>query len=172
MDKTSLGKGSFGIVVGVNGSPASRVALNWAARNAELRNLPLTVVYAAPAPANPLSTRRRVYAQLELPHQRVRCILDDAVSIVEDSTRHGGASRLLTKVAVTDPVTALTDLSRAAELIVVGSPRRGVLRRALCRSIGSTLVRRSHCPVAAIRDKDPRMPHPSHGPVQVRLSGW
>ncbi|MGH3971522.1 MAG: universal stress protein [Mycobacterium sp.] len=172
MNNASLRRRSLGIVVGVNGSSASRVALHWAARNATRRNLPLTIVCVAPAPTNPLTTRRRVYAQLELPHQRVRRILDDAVNIIDDSTRHGDLPQLLTKVAVTDPVTALADLSHDAEMVVVGSPRRGVLRGALCCSISSTLVRRSHCPVAAVRDKDPRMPHPGHGPVQVRVSGW
>lgn len=172
MNNTSLRRGSLGIVVGVNGSSASRVALHWAARNAALRDLPVTIVCVAPAPANPLTTRRRVYAQLELPHQRVRSILDDAVNIVDDSTRHGDPPQLFTRVAVTDPVTALARLSHDAEMIVVGSPRRGVLRRVLCRSISSTLVRRSHCPVVAIRDNDPRIPHPGHGSVQVRVSGW
>ena len=33
------------IVVGVDGSPLSRQALLWAAREAELRNCPLDVVY-------------------------------------------------------------------------------------------------------------------------------
>ena len=38
--------GHHGVVVGVDGSPTSRVAVNWAARDAELRDVPLTVVHA------------------------------------------------------------------------------------------------------------------------------
>ena len=36
-----------GIVVGVDGSPASKVAVQWAARDAELRKVPLTLVSSA-----------------------------------------------------------------------------------------------------------------------------
>lgn len=172
MSQTSLSRRSLGIVVGLNGSSASRVALNWAARSAELSHIRLTLVYAVRAQTSRVITRFRVYAQLELPHQHIRMVLDDALGIVADSTRHDGPHQVITKVAVTDPVTALAELSRDAEMIVVGSPRRGVLRRSLCRSISSELVRRCHCPVAIVRDKDPRMPHPAHGPVQVRISGW
>ncbi|HWT49653.1 MAG TPA: universal stress protein, partial [Mycobacterium sp.] len=36
----------LGIVVGIDDSPAARVAVQWAARDAELRNVPLTLVHA------------------------------------------------------------------------------------------------------------------------------
>ena len=38
-----------GILVGVDGSPASRYAVNWAARDAAMRNVPLTIVHAVRA---------------------------------------------------------------------------------------------------------------------------
>ncbi len=146
--------------------------MHWAARNAELRNLPLTLVHAVPTTVIRATSRLRVYGLLELPHQQVRRILDDALNIVLDGTRHGDPLRMVTKVVSTDPVSALADLSHEAELIVVGSRRRDVLRRALCQSIGFTLVGRCHCPVAIIQDRHPRMPHPAHAPVDVRISGW
>ena len=40
-----------GIVVGVDGSPASKVAVQWAARDAELRKVPLTLVHVVRATA-------------------------------------------------------------------------------------------------------------------------
>ena len=40
-----------GIVVGVDGSPASKVAVQWAARDAELRTVPLTLVHVVRATA-------------------------------------------------------------------------------------------------------------------------
>ena len=39
-----------GIVVGVDGSPPSKVAVDWAAREAPLRNLPLTIIHVIPSP--------------------------------------------------------------------------------------------------------------------------
>lgn len=39
----------LGVLVGVDGSPASNVAVAWAARDAEMRNLPLTIVHVVNA---------------------------------------------------------------------------------------------------------------------------
>ena len=39
-----------GILVGVDGSPPSKVAVDWAAREALLRGLPLTMVHIIPSP--------------------------------------------------------------------------------------------------------------------------
>lgn len=36
----------LGIVVGIDDSPAARVAVQWATHDAELRNVPLTLVHA------------------------------------------------------------------------------------------------------------------------------
>ena len=36
-----------GVVVGADGSPSSRVAVRWAAREAAMRHVPLTVVHVA-----------------------------------------------------------------------------------------------------------------------------
>jgi len=37
---------SLGIIVGIDGSPAARLAVQWAAHDAELRKIPLTLVQA------------------------------------------------------------------------------------------------------------------------------
>ena len=36
-----------GIIVGVDGSPPSKVAVDWAAREASMRELPLTIIYVS-----------------------------------------------------------------------------------------------------------------------------
>ena len=38
-----------GIIVGVDGSPPSKVAVDWAAREASLRHLPLTLLHVIPS---------------------------------------------------------------------------------------------------------------------------
>ncbi len=37
-----------GLVVGIDGSPSSTAAIEWAARDAEMRNVPLTMVHVTP----------------------------------------------------------------------------------------------------------------------------
>src|SRR5215831_2256946 len=44
----SMSPTHHGIIVGVDGSPAARVAVDWAAREASLRHLPLTLVHVVP----------------------------------------------------------------------------------------------------------------------------
>ena len=46
----STSRTHHGIVVGVDGSPPSKVAVDWAAREALLRNLPLTIIHVIPSP--------------------------------------------------------------------------------------------------------------------------
>src|SRR5690625_2441022 len=134
---------SAGIVVGVDGSATSRVAVHWAAREAERRGLPLTLVHSASTHVSPLTARWMVFGQHELPHRRVQQIINDAVDIAGDSARHAGPTQVNTKVVFTDPVEILVELSREAELVVVGSRRRRGLWRALSATIGSALMQRS-----------------------------
>lgn len=159
---------NLGIVAGADGSAPSRIALNWAARQARARHLGLTVVHAV-APQDSLVTNRlMVFGVREMPHRRVRRIIDDAVNIVEDSAGHTSQPPVITKVVVGDPVDILSGLSREAELVVVGASRRWVSRG----SVGSTLVSRSQCPLAIIRDTNRWMPHPAHSAVSASVTGW
>ncbi|HET9875137.1 MAG TPA: universal stress protein [Mycobacterium sp.] len=161
----------LGIVVGVSGSAASRVALNWAARTARDRDLPVTAVVAVPAQAAPITNRLMVFGVRELPHRWVERILADTVDIVAASTGRGDPPKLGVQVVAGDPLDTLAELSDDAELIVVGARRRSAWR-AVRSSLGAKLAFRSHCPVAIVRDDDPGMPHPAHAPVRVMMTGW
>ncbi|MGH3968358.1 MAG: universal stress protein, partial [Mycobacterium sp.] len=138
------------------------------ARDAQLRNLPLTLVHVVPAwPATALF---KVFGESPA-ERRTQRIIDDALNAVSESTSQGSPETVNTKVVFADPITALADLSRDAEMIVVGSRGRSAVRRALHGSVSTAMVRRSHCPVAVIHDEDPLMPHPAQAPVLVRYGG-
>jgi nucleotide-binding universal stress UspA family protein len=163
---------SVGIVVGVDGSAASRIALNWAARRARDRGLPITIVLAVSSKTTPVTNRLMVFGVRELPHRRVSRIIDDAVGIAEEATScRGETLKVSTQVVAADPLDTLVELSSNAALVVVGARRRSPWW-AVRSSLGSALVSRSHCPVAIVRDGNPSIPHPAHAPAQATTTGW
>lgn len=172
VSKMSSYRTHLGIVVGVDGSPPSRVAADWAARDAELRNLPLTLVHVvSPMYTSWFATMlSKVFGRPPV-YERARRIIDDAVKTIDDSTGRAGPLRINTKVVFAKTIATLVELSADAELVVVGSGGRGALRRVLFGSVSSALVAQSHCPVAVIHDEDPLMPDPAHAPVLVAVGG-
>ncbi|HZE17435.1 MAG TPA: universal stress protein, partial [Mycobacterium sp.] len=161
----------LGVVVGVDGSAPSRAALDWAAHDAKMRNLPLTLVCAVPIRATRWPARIWFEALGWLPYERARRVLDDAVRVVQDGSSQGGPPRVIAKVVLADPAAALVDLSRDAEVIVVGARRRGAVRRRLFGSVSSSVLRQSCCPVAVIHDEDPLIPDLPHAPVLASYDG-
>jgi nucleotide-binding universal stress UspA family protein len=156
------------IVVGVDGSPASKVAVDWAARDAAMRSVPLTLAHAiSPTVAAGLGTPMPPgLAQWQ--KARGRQIIDDARRVVEQS---GGPAQVDSELLFSGPVSGLVDMSKDADLIVVGCRGHGALRSGLLGSVSAGLVGHAHCPVAVIHDEDPLMPHPAQAPVLVGIDG-
>jgi nucleotide-binding universal stress UspA family protein len=160
-----------GILVGVDGSPASKYAVDWAARDAAMRNVRLTLVHAVrpigitlppfPAPA--------AYARWQV--EQGQKILDRAVEIARKTTADGGPAQIETELLFSPVVATLVDLSKDAQMVVVGSRGLGPFARSLLGSVSSSLIRHAHCPVAVIHDEDPLMPHPAEAPVLVGIDG-
>lgn len=164
----SAAVGHSGILVGVDGSPASNYAVDWAARDAAMRNVRLTIVHAV----TPIG--------LTLPHvpipasfsrwqvERGQKLVDAAVEIAQQADR---SVRVEGAVLFAPVVSTLVDLSKDAQLVVVGSRGQGPLARSLLGSVSSNLIRHAHCPVAVIYDEDPLMPNPAQAPVLVGIDG-
>lgn len=160
----------LGIVVGVDGSPASRVAVDWAARDAALRNRPLTLVHVA----NPVLA---TWSQSPLPgnfgkwqQERGQSHLDDAVDVARRATADADPLQLQTETHCAATVPTLVERSKTADMVVVGSRGQGALGSVL-GSVSAGLVQHAHCPVAVIHDEDPLMPQPAKAPVLVGIDG-
>ena len=159
-----------GIVVGVDGSPASKAAVQWAARDAELRNVTLTLVHVLTAAGMRLGTPLRsnwTRGQQE----RGRQVIDEALKIIEESCQQRGPAHIDSEVPSAAAVPALVDLSKKADLVVVGRRGNGTLRGRPLGSVSSGLAHHAHCPVAIIHDEDPLMAHPAQAPVLVGIDG-
>ena len=162
----------YGIIVGIDGSPESDAAVSWAAHDAAIRGLPLTVVHVESPAAATWAQAPVLEESPEEQQAEGRSLLAHASAIardaIADTARVHIAGELLSSPT---PVPTLVDQSKDAELIVVGSRGRGALSRSLLGSVSSGLIRHAHCPVALIRHGGPELPDPAQGPVLVGIDG-
>ncbi|MDP7724507.1 universal stress protein [Mycobacterium sp. TY814] len=161
----------LGILVGVDGSPASNAAVVWAARDAEMKHLPLTVAHVvntdvATWPPMPYPETWAVWQEDE-----GRKVVAEAVKIAEEAALTDRKLTINTELVHATPVSAMTEMSKDAAILVLGSAGRGAVARLLLGSVSASLVRHAHCPVAIIHDEDPLMPHPLRAPVLLGIDG-
>lgn len=159
-----------GVVVGVDGSPASNFAVCWAARDAAMRNIPLTLVHMVNAttvwPQVPMASEALAWQEDD-----GRRLLQEAVKIAEDATRTSRNIDIASELWHGRPTPTLARMSEEAIMVVVGSYGRGAIGRGVLGSVSSGIVRRASCPVAVIHDEDPLMPYPAQAPVLVGIDG-
>ncbi|KGI67067.1 universal stress protein [Mycolicibacterium rufum] len=154
------------VVVGVDDSPSSQAALEWAADEAERHGAPLAILYAATPPIGMWPIAPVPTGLLEWQRQIAEDILDDAEQIARDRTH--GAVPVRSEFAVVPPAAALVEASRTARVVVVGSRGRGALARTVLGSVSTALVHRAHGPVAVVHDA----PRPAaDAPVVVGFDG-
>jgi nucleotide-binding universal stress UspA family protein len=149
----------MGIVVGVDGSSCSAVALRWAVAEAALRHAPLSVVYAAVPTTVATWSSVSPAAVADLQREAGEKVLRDAVVDVDVDV----STELVAEAAAP----ALIERSKHADLVVVGSNGRGAIARTVLGSVSTALLHRAHCPVAVIRDEDT----PADGPVLLGFDG-
>jgi nucleotide-binding universal stress UspA family protein len=161
----------LGVLVAVDGSPASRVAVDWAAREAALHRRPLSIVHVVESPAV------RMWPEVPMPPELVaraqrkgREFLDAAVETARQATAAEPIA-VTTEMITAGVVPSLIDLSKDADMIVVGCRGLGAVGRRLLGSVSWGLVHHAKCPVAVIHDEDPLMPQPAKAPVVVGVDG-
>jgi nucleotide-binding universal stress UspA family protein len=169
----SSGTVHSGVVVGVDGSTPSLTAVRWAAHEAAMRNVPLTIVHAlcetvVSSAANGWSADPELWLEQE---DEARNMIADAVKTAEDSLESRKAPQVSTELLYSPPVPTLVDQSQEAQMVVVGCRGQGALRRILLGSVSTGLVHHAHCPVAVIHDEAPTSQQPSELPVLVGIDG-
>jgi len=163
------------IVVGVDGSAPSDAAIRWAAREAAMRNVALTLLHVLPPAALPTWGLAYTMAPLPLDYHQLQQeegqrVLDAARRVIEESTTSSERVQVLDELVSANPVPTLIDVTKDAQMIVVGSRGHGAWQRGLFGSASTGLVHHAHCPVAVIHDPADG-PVESAGPVVVGVDG-
>lgn len=130
------------IVVGVDGSDASIEALRWALQQAELTSSDLEAVTTWQHPlgyAAELAAERINWAGL------AQTTLDDALASVGSDT-----VTIRGKVTEGHPAQVLTDSSKNADLLVVGSRGHGGFVGMLVGSVSGHVTAHATCPVVVL----------------------
>ena len=140
------------IVVGVDESTGAAAALRWAADEAAARGSSLSAVMA--------------WGLLDQHHPIVGQPFDpaygdadarDALAAIVSATLGAGRAASIDHHAVNDlAAPALIEASETADLLVVGARGLGSLRGLLLGSVSQKCLYHARCPVAIVRDDDPR----------------
>ncbi len=160
-----------GIVVAVDGSPASNAAAIWAAREAAMRKIPLTVVHAVTTPTAtwpPVPYPESLAVRLE--DEGKKAIMH-AIKIAEEALPADRKVAINRELVYSSPAPALLKLSDEAEMIVVGTAGRGLLATGVLGSVSATVVRHAHCPVAVVHGDVPDLPDTHNAPVLLGIDG-
>jgi nucleotide-binding universal stress UspA family protein len=142
-----------GIVVGIDGSPNSELALDWAMRQAAAVHAPLMVITVHEVPKSywggipvigpadgPLLEKLRQAAE-EMTQKAADQLGDARPPSVTVRAVNGFVAR------------ELVDASQDADLVVVGARSSSVLGRLLIGSVSSEVVQHSACPVVIVPHK-------------------
>jgi len=145
--KTATESGS-GVVVGIDGSDASKRAIAYAAEEASRRGTPLVAVYAWMPPLTP----GLEYLWSEELVESQRTAAEEAIAI----GTAGLASRypdleIRREILQSPPVAALVQAAEGADLLVVGSRGRGGISRLLLGSVSHGVLQALPCPVIVTR---------------------
>ena len=134
------------VVVGVDGSAAATAAVRAAAREAQRRGAALELVLAFPwaegsrvAAPESVDGRAALYTMAEL-------ALEGAAQAATES----GVAPRRHRIVVGHAVQVLTEVSRKAQLLVIGTRGVGTVRDALLGSTAAALARGTHCPLLAV----------------------
>ena len=139
-----------GIYVGIDGSSHSQLALQWAMREAVIRREPLTVIAVHEVPTSGWGGMI-VYPQDSELRERSRKAAQEAVD--KAAAQLGGAapSSVTVQASIGLPSAQLIEVSRDADLLVIGSRGAGGFTRLIVGSTSAQVSEHAHCPVVIVR---------------------
>jgi nucleotide-binding universal stress UspA family protein len=137
-----------GVLVGYDGSPASKVALDWAAETAKVLGRPLTVMHCVDISTVVEFPTYDGAAALTEVEEAARVILEEGVARAATIVGPSGVQPLS---AIGSGAAELVAASKDADLVVTGSRGRGRLLGGLLGSTSYAVTAHAHCPAVVVR---------------------
>ncbi|KWX22526.1 universal stress protein [Mycolicibacterium wolinskyi] len=162
--------GQDGILVAVDGSAEADAAVRWAAREAVMREAPVTLMHVAVPvvvswPIAPLEGSITQWQQ-----DNARHVIEQAHKTLLANIGDATPPTVRTEVKYSGIVPELLAAAEHAQMVVVGSRGMGAISRVILGSVSSGLVHHAPCPVAVVHADEAQVPdHVS--PVVVGIDG-
>jgi len=142
------------VVAGTDGSEESLRAVDWAAREAVLRGLPLRIVSAAAMPSRMMERQRQAVSGLDTVSDLLRKNRDRALAAAADRAVAVAPDLL---VDVDDlagaPAQALVEAGSGAAMLVVGARGIGAFTALILGSVSQYVSAHATCPVVVVREE-------------------
>jgi len=140
-----------GIVVGIDASTHSMAALNWALREAAVKQVPLTVVTVEIVAASGWGGSQVYGADFEL-RDKAQKAAEDAVAAATKSLGDAAPPSLTVRALLGQPAEQLIEAAKGADQLVLGRRGTGGFNRLMLGSVTSQVVHHADCPVTIIPD--------------------
>ncbi|MDO5672489.1 MAG: universal stress protein [Actinomycetaceae bacterium] len=135
------------ILVGVDGSPESVGALDWALARAKQAGMSIHLICAYSLPSFTASSLDGGYVTLD-----DSVIREGAQSVIDDAHARAAAMGVECNESLHpgDPAGILVELSKEAALVVVGNHTNAGIAERLLGSVSAALPAHAHCPVVVV----------------------
>ncbi|GAB3883986.1 universal stress protein [Terrabacter terrigena] len=154
---------SQGIVVGYDGSPGARLALDWAIETAKRDERPLTLLHCVGLTMTPTFRAYDPNVQAHTYDELSRGVLAEAIEIASNQL---GRNDIHPLSAVGNASAELVGVSSQADLLVTGSRGHGTISSGLLGSTSYAVTAHAHCPAVVVRGPSVVHAGPNH-PVVV-----
>ncbi len=160
----------YGVLVGVDGSPESDAAVRWAACEAVLRDLPITLMHVVVPVVVTWPVRYLESAYEAWQEENARHVIEQAQKTLLASTPDSTAPSARALVRHDGVVTELAAASAEAAIAVIGSRGMGAVGGAVLGSVSRSLLHHAHCPVTVVK-ADAAQPIDPTAPVLLGIDG-
>ena len=138
-----------GIVVGIDASSHSMAALNWAMREAAVKNESLTVITVEVVAASGWGGSQVYGADFEL-RDKAQKAAEEAVASTAKSLGDAAPESVTVKALLGQPAEQLIEAAKGADQLILARRGTGGFNRLTLGSVTSQVVHHAECPVTIV----------------------